>query len=226
MSRILQWTAMTSPQLWENWCARSPSTVQAEAAAIWTANRLAKDAAPSVKHRFYEVKDAWLQRVQTCLVEGRIARVERRYCRACNPLGLDPLHDDWHASTDDWCERCDGTGIWDERTLYVHSLDIEGTRYSFHSYMKPALLVDLPGEDKETYGGQFTETEWETLWLPLSGLLRMLRYVMMAVWTDNDRRIPDPMPPQLLTCHCRSWPGRKPGMHHDQCRKGGIYCLS
>ena len=226
--RLANWTRLSSAALWQEWCTQFPSVAQAEAAAIFAANRLVKQAAVSSKHRFYEVKDCWLRRAQGHLIEGRIARVERRWCRVCNPLGLDRELDNWRpgqvsddASEDeDWCYHC-GTnrGIYDERTLYVHYLNIEGVRYSFHSYEKPAQLCDLPGEDKAVYGGQFTEAEWEALGLPCSALVRMLRWLMMAVWFDQGRPVPRPTTPQAFTCHCTPWPGREPGQHHALCRK-------
>lgn len=168
--RIENWTKMSSAQLWQTWKTSFASVSEAEATAIWIANRLAKEHARSTRREFYEVKSHFIRKYQDHLIEGRCVRVERRECRDCYGSGDDGL-----------CERCDGTGIWSERTLYVHNFMIAGRRYSFHSYEKPVRVSVEQGEDKEEYGGRFTEEEEKNLLLPMSGILRMLRYVSAAI---------------------------------------------
>jgi hypothetical protein len=178
--RISNWTKMTSPELWEAWKALFQSRAEAEATAIWIANRLVKAHARSTRRVFYEVKDSFIREYQDHLTEGRRVRVERRECRDCLGSGDDGL-----------CERCDGTGIYSERTLYVHYFNISGQLYSFHSYYKPVRLSAEPGEDKEEYGGRFSESEQKDLLLPMSGLLRMLRYVAAAIgFNGGGNRVP------------------------------------
>jgi hypothetical protein len=205
--RIKGWSKLSSADLWPVWLAEFSSPAEAEATAVWIANRLVKFAARSTRLRFYEVKDLFLNRYSSSLIEGRIARVEKRDCRAC--LG---------SGDDGDCERCDGTGIWSERTLYVHYLIIEGTRYSFHNYEKPARLVDIPGEDKESYGGRFTDEEIAKLGLPCSGLVRMLRYRAFTVWPKESGAGKYRNPDAAFDCHCRLWGGPGQVGHHEFCR--------
>lgn len=169
--RIKYWTKLSSPQLWEAWQANFPSETEAEVTAIWIANRLVKDHARSVRRAFYEAKDIFIRSYQKHLTEGRCVRVERRSCRDCRGSGEDG---------DDCCDRCEGTGIYSERTLFCHYFVIAGQRYSFHSYEKPAKISSEPGEDKEEYGGRFSEDEIKEMMLPMSGLLRMLGWVAAA----------------------------------------------
>ena len=80
------------------------------------------------------------------------------------------------------CIECNGTGTIRELWLYLHTLDLDGQRYSFHSYVRPARLSDGQGEDCEAYGGRFTEAELEDLALPVTGLIRALGYVACTKW--------------------------------------------
>lgn len=170
--RIKGWSKLSSPDLWQAWKTLFKDEAEAEATAIFIANRLIKNHARSTKQKFYEVKDGFIRAYQNCLTEGRCARVERRYSRDCGGTGDRDYEDD--------CERCEGTGVYSERTLYCHYFSISGRHYSFHSYEEPSRLSETPGEDKEEYGGRFSEAELEELGLPCSGLLRMLRWVFMA----------------------------------------------
>ena len=160
---------MTSAELWAAWRESFRSNAEAHVTAIWIANRLVKNHYRSTRRVFYECKDSFIRTHQHCLIEGKRVRVEQRFCRACGGTG-----DDGN------CFRCDGTGIWSERTLYCHYFIIAGRRYSFHSYEKPARVSIEPGEDLESYGGRFTEEEMKEFPLPMSGLLRMLRWVTAA----------------------------------------------
>lgn len=160
--RIRHWTKLSSSALWQVWLNSFDTVAEAEATAIFIANRLVKDRARSTRRSFYEVKDMFMRAYQPCLVDGQIAREEELECY-CD-------------GTMEWCRKCLGTGIYRTRTLYLHRFMIEGKPYSFHSYQKPTLLSSIPGEDKETYGGRFTEAELAELALPVSGLIRMLRF--------------------------------------------------
>jgi hypothetical protein len=206
--RIKGWSKLDSACLWETWLQEFATQTEAEATAIWIANRLVKNAALSTRRRFYEVKDIFLNRYKCCLVEGRIVREEVKKCNKCNGSGWD----DWRQ---DECRRCDD-GIYQKRFLYVHYLVIEGTRYSFHSYEKPKRVIELQGEDKESYGGKFTDEEIKNLKLPCSGLVRMLRYAAFAEWgkttTVGGVGVVE------FKCHCEAWQGRRTGRHHDLCR--------
>jgi hypothetical protein len=211
--RIRNWSKLSSSDLWAAWLAEFSSQAEAEAVAIWIANRLVKRAARSTRRRFYEVKEMFLRRYSHSLIEGHIARVDRQKCRACMGTGKDDGFE---------CERCDGTGIWSERTLYSHFLVIAGTRYSFHSYTEPKTISNLPGEDKEIYGGSFTEAEIAALKLPLSGLVRMLRWAAFNGWprlVGSAREVSSPVQRrvEIDSCPCAAWPKREAGAHHDYC---------
>ena len=174
--RIKNWTKLSSPDLWQAWKLLFRDEAEAEATAIFIANRLVKGRSRSIRKRFYEVKDGFICAYQDCLTEGRCVRVETRSCRDCGGSG------------DDDCERCDGTGIYSQRTLYLHDFVISGRRYSFHSYEAPASVSETPGEDREEYGGRFSDAELEEFGLPFSGILRMLRWVFMARGFNKGRK--------------------------------------
>ena len=165
MARIKNWTKMSAEKLWLEWRNRFTNDDVALATAVWCANRLIKDSrAKATRRKFYSIKDAWLERQDSV---GQRVRLERKECWGCYGDG---------------CDRCDQTGWYRERWLYVHEFFVEGQRYHFHSYIPPKALLCGPGEDKETFGGNFTETELDELYLPMSGLLKMLGYVAAAMW--------------------------------------------
>ena len=147
--------------------------------AIWIANRLVKEHARTTRGAFYEVKESFIRSYQDCLTEGRCVRVERRSCRDCGGSG----DDGWG-----WCDRCEGTGIYSERTLFCHYFVIAGRPYSFHSYERPARVAAETGEEEEAYGGRFSEEEIQEFLLPMSGLLRMLRWVAAARGFNKNAR--------------------------------------
>jgi hypothetical protein len=177
---------MSSPQLWHAWRALHTSDDLAMAAAIFTANRLVKtNYCRNTRRSFYEVKDLWIQEHQVFLTRGRIARVETQKCWGCDGGGS-VVATFWYdeqnrfQQEEDECYRCDGTGIWSERTLYLHEFLIESMPFKFHSYTKPQRIDEERAEDCENYGTPFTEDEEKQLPLPLSGVLQMLRYVTFA----------------------------------------------
>lgn len=178
MSRIQQWSKMSSVELWHAWRALHTSDELATAAAVFTGNRLVKiNSCRNTRRRFYEVKDYWIRDHQEHLTRGRIARVETRKCWTCDGSGMAY---DYCFSGEDQCERCEGTGIYSERNLYLHEFLIEAMPFKFHSYTQPARLDEERAEDCENYGTPFTEDEEKQLPLPLSGVLQMLRYVTFA----------------------------------------------
>lgn len=80
------------------------------------------------------------------------------------------------------CDRCDGTGIWSSRWLFLHEFEVAGQRYSLHSYHTPKLLLEGESANLERYGGRFTRAELDKLALPFSGLLKVLTYVAINRW--------------------------------------------
>jgi hypothetical protein len=172
--RIAGWTKLDAKGLWEAWLARFEGEEIAVATAVWCANRLVKASkSRHTKRKFYDIKDAWLRQQEST---GRFVRRERSECWGCDGNG---------------CDRCDWSGVYRERILYVHEFEIEGQRYCFHSYTRPKTLLEGTGEDLEKFGGNFTETEWAALALPLSGLVRMLSYVAAVKWRV-ERHYDDP----------------------------------
>ncbi len=136
--------------------------------SVWVANRLAKlDAA--LRRQFYALKDRFLALHADCLVEGRVARVERKRCWGCHGTGVyqgRSRSDDWDEYdgigdeyADDTCRRCWGTGVYRSATLYEWRLNIAGRPYCFHSYAKPPAVSDTPGADLDDYGRRFTDAD-------------------------------------------------------------------
>lgn len=167
MTRIKGWTRLSADDLWSAWLKQHRTETEAIAVAIFTANRLVRDTARSTKRRFYSIKDEWIRRHQCYLIDGRRIRREASECWSCGGQG---------------CDDCDYSGEYSSRWLYVHNFSIDGRKYSFHSYQVPSTLSDEAGEDKEAFGGQFSEEELADLPLPLSGLVRMLTYVAAGKW--------------------------------------------
>lgn len=170
--RIPSWYKMSAELLWLAWRDQFGSEDEAIATAVWMANRLAKDKARSSKKTFYSIKDAFIERYGST---GKRARREVQKCWGCEE------------GVTEWgevCERCDGTGEYRARWLYVHEFIVAGQRYSLHSYAEPKILLDEPagGGETETFGSRFTENELRALALPFSGLLKMLTYVAAVLW--------------------------------------------
>jgi hypothetical protein len=169
--RIRRWTRCTTAELWQMWREQFESDDEAIATAVWMANRLVKEAAKSTKIKFYSIKDAFIQRYGQA---GQLAREEVRPCHACDNSGVL-----WDGAT---CYRCDGTGIYMTRRLYLHTFEVAGTKYRLHSYVEPKTLLDEMAADEAQYGSRFSDEEWSALALPMSGLLRILSYVAAAKW--------------------------------------------
>jgi hypothetical protein len=189
--RIKSWTKLEPHELWRKWRELFTSYDEAIAHAMWVANRLVKERAHSTRNAFYQLKDEFLRQYGHCLVDGRRVRVETRYCYACHGEGVEHYEEQrirgfkYPANESDNtypCLRCGGTGFISRRTLYVHNLILAGQRYSFHSYVEPPLLSNELGEDKETYGGRFSDEELAKLALPISGLGRVIGYVAVEHW--------------------------------------------
>lgn len=190
MPRIANWTKLKAADLWRSWSAQFDNETEAIATAIFIANRLVKDKAPSTKRRFYSLKDEFIKRNQHSLTMGQAVRDEVRECWDCDGTG-----DDW--CWDGPCEKCGGTGIYSKRTLYLHKFIIGGQAYSFHSYQEPISLSEEKGEDLESYGGKFSESELADLALPMSGLLRMLAYIAVTRW--HMKFVKDRYYPRMVT---------------------------
>lgn len=169
--RIQGWSKMNAEQLWNAWRAQFQDDDDAIMTAIWIGNRLCKGKARSSRRTFYSVKDAAIARYGS---QGRRAREEKRMCYGCNGTG----EDDWGNG----CDRCDGTGVYSSRWLYLHEFTVAGQHYALHSYVQPQVLLDEPSADLESYGGSFAEAELKALALPFTGILRLLGYVAAAKW--------------------------------------------
>ena len=167
MARIQNWTKLKAAELWEAWLTQFEDEDEAIETAIWLTNRLVKNSeSVATRRNFYSIKDEFIRRNQEKLIEGRKVREEERECARCQGDG---------------CARCKYIGSY-KRTLYVHNFDLDGRHYSFHSYQKPSRLSDEPGEDKEQFGGRFTDEELSEMSLPMSGFVKLLRYVARAKW--------------------------------------------
>jgi len=175
-NRIKGWTKLNSKDLWEVWKVSFQCDDDAIAHAIWIGNRLVRDKARSSKHKFYSLKNAWLEENKNFLIDGRIARDESKFCWTCDGTGFLDEKEELK------CEDCCGTGLFRITHLYEHILEINGQRYSFHSYQEPDILSDEPGADCEKYGGDFSEEELDQLALPFSGILRILDYIAHEKW--------------------------------------------
>ncbi len=159
---------MNALQLWEAWEAQFNAEDEAVATAIWMANRFVKDKALSTRRKFYSIKDDFIRLNQRNLVDGRKVRDEPMVCARCEGEGTVV-----RGGRVMKCRRCNGTGTYTP-TLFVHNFNLGDQRYSFHSYVQPARLSTKLGEDKEEYGGHFTEEELKEIALPMTGLLRIL----------------------------------------------------
>jgi hypothetical protein len=169
MARIERWSALPARHLWRQWRALFVSDGAAIAHAVWCANRLVKGCSPAAKHRFYEIKEEWLQRHQGNLVRGRIARIESQPCGLCDGYG---------------CLVCTD-GVGSQRILYLHEIEVAGQLYSFHSYSAPCRVDSERAEDCAQYGRDFTTAEEAVLPLPIAGILKVLDHVREHVWTPQ-----------------------------------------
>lgn len=131
--------------------------------ALWAINRLVKIVDSPLKSEVYSVKDQLLTHWSDYLVDGRVSRLERRYCWSCDGGG---------------CYRCYGTGVHKERTLYEVRYRFPGDdkTYCFHTFTKPRLLTEDPGADKQVYGYRFTPEERQQLLYGFHDLLRIVRF--------------------------------------------------
>jgi hypothetical protein len=169
--RIENWTKLDAEGLWLAWRDLFESEDDAIATAVWCANRLVKQSrSRGTKRMFYQIKDIFIRRYGSDGV-GQQVRREVDECWRCE-------------GDDSFCDRCDGSGVYRERWLYVHYFEVAGQRYCFHSYQEPAHLVSGMGENTSSFGSRFTQEELEQLALPMSGLVRMLRYVAAVVWQE------------------------------------------
>jgi hypothetical protein len=208
MPRIQNWTKLTDKELWAQWQTMFISEEEALATAIWIGNRLVKNREKSTRRKFYSLKDEWIIRHQGELIIGKVVRDESQGCWTCGgtgqqtktqcprcygdgtELGFDESESEVECPTCDGkgyfeagpCRRCGGSGLHRISILYEHLFDIDGTHYTFHSYVKPEHLCEELGADCETYGGRFSQDELNEMALPVTGILRLLGYVAKNTW--------------------------------------------
>lgn len=130
-------------QLWERQLQLfSGDHELALADAIYNGNKLLKITGGDKS--FYSFKDRWINDHQDKLVEGRISRNEIKYCWCMEA-----------EENNDWCEKCGGTGIYSQSTLYEHHFMIGEQKYCFHSYTKPSSVSEAKGADLAYYGRRY-----------------------------------------------------------------------
>jgi|GEM_PF-3974400 len=137
-SRRSRYARLSGESLWECHRAMGFGLVH----AVWAANKLQK-IKPQDKKHFYRLKDRFLATHQDYLVEGRIARHETSVCWECENQQYET------------CWKCDGSGIFSSQILYEHLLNFDGKAWSFHSYVSPRSVSDVPGANLKFYGKRF-----------------------------------------------------------------------
>jgi len=100
------------------------------------------------RERAYKVKDEWIRLNQQFLADGKVARQETHW-------GGEP-----------------------SRVLYVHTFDVHGKRFYFHSYHAPVLLSEERAEDLPAYGTPMSEEQWAAMRMLGAQLLRVVRHGM------------------------------------------------
>lgn len=115
--------------------------------ALRIANKMVKMVAHHRSKEVYKVKNLLIEMWSDYLIEGRLARMEKRECYNCNG---------WSK-----CRSCGGTGIYSQRALYEHIFRFPGEArsYSFHSYQRPKSVSEIKGADKKQFGYRFMEEE-------------------------------------------------------------------
>ncbi|QDU50510.1 hypothetical protein [Gimesia panareensis] len=152
-SLIPKRSKITVRQLRRKWLKKYGSPVLMFANALRFANKLQKVKRIS---EVYDLKDDWIRANQGNLTEGKITRVEEKECWSCDGKGY---FSDYEDDFDDECDRCGGTGLYSQRTLYEHNFEIDGHMSCFHSYSKPIKLSESKGADLKNYGRPFTKDE-------------------------------------------------------------------
>lgn len=170
--RIPNWTQLNAQQLWSAWRRGFRSEDQAIGFAVWSGNRLIKQASRRSQIKFYSIKDEFIRRHSE---SAQPIREESKPCFRCGGTG-------WYDEHNEECGRCKGTGQYLCRTLYLYEFVVEGQRYSFHSYATPKIVLTEHAPDLPSYGQMFAQNELDLLPLPMSGILRLLTYVAAAIW--------------------------------------------
>ncbi len=168
----LKKTRLTVELLKSEWQKRYVSDELVLAQAIRFANRLQK-----VKRvaDFYELKNRWMVANQENLTEGRVTRIETRSCWSCNGTGDYSLFSE--------CYKCGGTGIYSSKTLYEHEFLIDGTRFRFHSYEAPKVVlaqVKDSCDEKMAFGSPFEKDE-----LPVPNQLVIVQLIKQLMPTTE-----------------------------------------
>ena len=139
--------------------------------AIWVLNKLVKIVQSPLKKEVYSIKDRLLVYWSDFLVEGRAVRVESKPCWTCGGSG-EGRYGDHH------CYECCGSGVYRSSTLYEVRYKFPGDErtYCYHTYCKPVLVSDLPGVNKDSYGGRFTSDDRKQLPFGFHDLMRIVRH--------------------------------------------------
>lgn len=168
----LKESRLTVEMLNRMWQTRYGSEALVLAQAIRFANRLQKVRKVT---DFYELKNRWMIANQQNLTDGRVTRIETRPCWSCNGTGEYSLFND--------CYKCGGTGIYSSKTLYEHEFLIHGTRFRFHSYKAPKVVLsqaDDSFDDKKAFGSPFEKDE-----LPVPNQLVIVQLIKQLMPTTE-----------------------------------------
>ncbi len=162
--RLVRWVRWSSKELWERWRAQFESDDEAIITAIWSGNRLVKDADGVSQRMFYSIKEACIEKYGN---EGWHERDDKFRCRDCRGgMRYGAL-----------CAVCGGEGLF-VRSLYLHEFVVAGRLYRMHSYVVPKVIIDR--SDASTF--RFSEVALTDFDLPLEGLLRVLYFVAAYFW--------------------------------------------
>lgn len=147
--------------MWHKWRANYPSTNLASAHAMFYLNAWLRSDYRS-KREVYELKDIWIKKNQKFLVKGLKVREE----------------------DDEWFIR-------PPRILWAHYFEIEGERFSFHSYIQPKRLDKGTSDDLPCYGKELSSKEVKALPLKMPELL-----IAFELFLEN--RIPKQVKPAAI----------------------------
>lgn len=160
--------AWDSARLWEFWRGEFRTDLLALATAVRVANRLVKFA-PFASHKagLYSAKDRFIRYATPYLRDCRVSRLETSDCWSCDGEG---------------CFRCEGSGVYSERTLYEYLFLIDGEEFCVHSYVLPpaASLSAEPGADLPHYGRRFTPAALARVKLRVPEFVRLIDCALNA----------------------------------------------
>lgn len=180
--RIEGWNSLGSAALAKRFSSGFSSRRLAIAHAVWAANKLVKqtDRPAAVRRRFYGLKERWVQRHGDVLCHAHFVRNDGEACGNCFGSGRLSYDSAWGEDTGGLnlnpCPACQGTGSADGRHLFVHEFEVEGMRFSFHSYSYPSKVSPCPIGGREIYHRPLTREQEDRLLLPLPGLMRIVEW--------------------------------------------------